>query len=600
MASAIPRSSEFGAGVRARHVHEGDDRQGESLGQLHDPHRLAVALRVRHPEVAPDVLVGVVALLLADDGDTPPVEPGEAGDHRRVVAEQPVAVELDEAVGHRLDELQGPRAARGSGLSGRAPRPRRAGRRRGSCRSAERPCRSCSSAPPPARPARTGTRTAGNRQPRPRARRPRGRRADRAPAAGRAAARARRADQTRAHDPVDEAVLEQELRALEAGRQLLGDGAGGHARAGEPDQRVGFGDVDVADRRERGEHAAGRRVGQDRQERDAAGAQALERGEGLGQLHQGQRALLHPGAARRADHDERHAQVERRFGGAGHLLADDGAHRAAHEPEVHHADGDPPSADGAGPPDGRVAHPGRGLGRLEAVGVGLLVDEAEAIHRLEARVALGPRTRVEELGEPGRRRQPEMVAAVRADPHRLVELLVEQHRLARGALGPQIGRVDIAAGTERRQLDRHQMGLERATARAARAIGPAAGTVEPPGDVGRAGQGDRGGGQGAADEQRPSPVGPGVGADPRRSGQGGAGEWHECADVIGERCRASASGRRPPRAAAASASSKRNDGWRRGRSRASRSAVRRIGSSGAAGDGPWSAPRAWAARSASR
>ena len=57
----------LGPGMRAGHVDERHDRQAQPLGQLHDPHRLAVALRVRHPEVAPDVLVGVGALLLADD-----------------------------------------------------------------------------------------------------------------------------------------------------------------------------------------------------------------------------------------------------------------------------------------------------------------------------------------------------------------------------------------------------------------------------------------------------------------------------------------------------------------------------------------------------
>jgi hypothetical protein len=40
------------------------------------------------------------ALLLADDHDTPAVDPRQPGDDRRVVAEEAVAVELDELVGH--------------------------------------------------------------------------------------------------------------------------------------------------------------------------------------------------------------------------------------------------------------------------------------------------------------------------------------------------------------------------------------------------------------------------------------------------------------------------------------------------------------------
>jgi hypothetical protein len=54
-------------------------------------------------------------------------------------------------------------------------------------------------------------------------------------------------------------MAEQELRPLEAGWQLGRDRAGGDACAGEPDERVGLGDVHVTDRGERGEHAAGRR-----------------------------------------------------------------------------------------------------------------------------------------------------------------------------------------------------------------------------------------------------------------------------------------------------------------------------------------------------
>ena len=92
----------------------------QPLGQLHEPHRLAVALGVGHPEVAPDVLVGLGALLLADDHDPPAVDPGQPGDHRRVVAEQAVAVELDELVGDEPDELERPRAAQVPGeLDGR-------------------------------------------------------------------------------------------------------------------------------------------------------------------------------------------------------------------------------------------------------------------------------------------------------------------------------------------------------------------------------------------------------------------------------------------------------------------------------------------------
>ena len=147
------------------------------------------------------------------------------------------------------------------------------------------------------------------------------------------------------HDLVDEAVAVQELGPLEALRQLVPGGAGRHARASEADEGIRFSQVDVTERRERGEDAARGGVGEDADVGHASQGQALHGGAGLDQLHEGQRALLHAGAAGGADGHQRHALFQRRLGGSGHLLADDRAHRAAHEGEVHDADGDALAAD---------------------------------------------------------------------------------------------------------------------------------------------------------------------------------------------------------------------------------------------------------------
>ncbi len=101
----------LGAGMRAGHVDERHDRQARSLRELHDAHRLAVALGVRHAEVAPDVLLRVGSLLLSDHDDPPAVDRREPGHDRLVVAEQPVAVELDDLLGHLRQELEDARAA---------------------------------------------------------------------------------------------------------------------------------------------------------------------------------------------------------------------------------------------------------------------------------------------------------------------------------------------------------------------------------------------------------------------------------------------------------------------------------------------------------
>src|SRR5262245_44842739 len=66
------------------------------------------------------------------------------------------------------------------------------------------------------------------------------------------------------HDGVEHAVVEQEFRALESLGQFLADRLLDYARAGEADQRAGLGDVEIAEHRVAGGHAAGRRIGQQR------------------------------------------------------------------------------------------------------------------------------------------------------------------------------------------------------------------------------------------------------------------------------------------------------------------------------------------------
>src|ERR1700722_3995748 len=64
-------------------------------------------------------------------------------------------------------------------------------------------------------------------------------------------------------DGVEEAVLEEELGALEALGELLADGLLDDAGASEDDQGAGFGDVEVAEHGEAGGDAAGGGMGHD-------------------------------------------------------------------------------------------------------------------------------------------------------------------------------------------------------------------------------------------------------------------------------------------------------------------------------------------------
>ncbi len=65
-----------------------------------------VPLRIGHPELAARPLLDVAALLLADEHDGAAVELPEAGDHRAVVAEPPVAVQLEPVVEQPLDVIE--------------------------------------------------------------------------------------------------------------------------------------------------------------------------------------------------------------------------------------------------------------------------------------------------------------------------------------------------------------------------------------------------------------------------------------------------------------------------------------------------------------
>ena len=83
-------------GVGAGRVDEGDDGGGELGGESHQPEGLAVALGVRHAEVALQVLLGVPALLVPDHHHRVAAQTRPAADDRGIVEVEAVAVQLDE------------------------------------------------------------------------------------------------------------------------------------------------------------------------------------------------------------------------------------------------------------------------------------------------------------------------------------------------------------------------------------------------------------------------------------------------------------------------------------------------------------------------
>ena len=107
MASATWRSSEPMPGEGAGGVDEGDDREAEGVGHLHQAKGLAVAFGVRAAEVTAEVFLGVAAFLLADDHDRTTFEESRAADGGLVVHEEAVAVQFLEVIEQHADIVQG-------------------------------------------------------------------------------------------------------------------------------------------------------------------------------------------------------------------------------------------------------------------------------------------------------------------------------------------------------------------------------------------------------------------------------------------------------------------------------------------------------------
>ena len=108
------------AGKGAGGIHEGDDGELEPLGHLHEAERLAVPFGIRHPEVAVDLLLGIVPLLVADDHDRFAVQARRTADDGMVVAEEPVAVEFGEVGKDPLRYNPGCRGGWGDAPPGRS------------------------------------------------------------------------------------------------------------------------------------------------------------------------------------------------------------------------------------------------------------------------------------------------------------------------------------------------------------------------------------------------------------------------------------------------------------------------------------------------
>src|SRR3546814_68540 len=137
-------------------------------------------------------------------------------------------------------------------------------------------------------------------------------------------------------------------------------------------------------------------------------------------------------------------------------LADGDAHRAAHEVELESRGHGRHAADRAVRDEDGVLEAGLALRILEAVGVTLLVAEAQRIDRYGCKGFQRIGAVVEQQRQPRLRAEPHVVPAMRADAPRLLEFATVDHLRTARALLPEILR--RVAGYELPQLRRNEVG----------------------------------------------------------------------------------------------------------------------------------------------
>ena len=109
------------AGIGPGGVDQGDDRQVELVGQIHQPHGFAIALGPGHAEIAFDAGLGVMAFFVADNHHWLVVEAGQSAHDSVVIGEVAVTSQRDEFAEQSLDIVLAMRPIRVAGDLAFAP-----------------------------------------------------------------------------------------------------------------------------------------------------------------------------------------------------------------------------------------------------------------------------------------------------------------------------------------------------------------------------------------------------------------------------------------------------------------------------------------------
>ena len=134
-------------------------------------------------------------------------------------------------------------------------------------------------------------------------------------------------------------MLEGKLRGLEALGKILLDGVANDALTGKSDERSGLGKNHVAEHGKRCRNAPGGRIGEHGDVEQSRSVMAFHGTRGLGHLHERGQALLHAGATRRAEDDDRQPFIGGAVEQTAHLLAHDRPHRAHEKLGLHETEG---------------------------------------------------------------------------------------------------------------------------------------------------------------------------------------------------------------------------------------------------------------------
>ena len=154
-------------------------------------------------------------------------------------------------------------------------------------------------------------------------------------------------------------------------------------------------------------------------------------------------------AAERAFAERKPLVIVSASGGARELLADDAAHRAAHEFEVHDGEHERDTGDLGVAGDDGILVSALGLRRRDALGVRFAIDESERVARHDIGVGLAEGLRVREELDALERAELEVMAALLAHAVVALELFVELHLAAARALRPEMRRELFCLAAER-------------------------------------------------------------------------------------------------------------------------------------------------------